>query len=604
MGEARPFKCLGNGPCDESIDLSRDPGIAALLAGAFSASGAAGPILNLVVDIGKRYARRLIANAVLSSLGHWYIHAMTRIIREFIEAPARERGKSPEQLAEEIIDRFLAAQAYLAEAGYLATLWIGTWDYWLAFATSKLLEVPYWHLGLGFLGWQIVAPSLSQCVLRVLESKYAEICPTRGAPRSVVEAALAARAAVSSTEAVLPELVRYYRSEGYSDQAVKLMVEAWLQRVERERRRLQAEAERRAREPVRGLTEAEVRRALEYGLLDDTRVSELLARLGHGKEAVELERRIWAEDIRREYEVPRLSEMRRYLVQTLALESEDVALRIIREWLESVGIRGWRAQVLAAIWLADIRRERKRIERELRRELKERYRGLSESDIRYLYLRGMIEDDQAREYLKYLGYAPEAIDLLLMRWKHERCVRLAELRARLGGKLLEGVGQECRDDVFLQLKLLILESRRQRVPPLSILRRWYLQGLIDEDGLRERLRLLGYRPEDIEIIVEELRREKEELAEEEQLREVLRRPPRPMPLSYVYRLYIFGLIDRERALELLRELGYVGRIAEEMLQLWELERETRYRRRIIRLCRLDPEYREKARELCARYGAA
>jgi len=83
---------------------------------------------------------------------------------------------------------------------------------------AKAFELPYWTLGLGFLGWQVMAIPLEFAIREPLRSEFMKRYGTRTMPRTTMERLY--RLDLISEK----ELVEYYVRYGYPDEDIKKMV--------------------------------------------------------------------------------------------------------------------------------------------------------------------------------------------------------------------------------------------------------------------------------------------------------------------------------------------------------------------------------------------
>lgn len=83
---------------------------------------------------------------------------------------------------------------------------------------AKAFELPYWTLGLGFLGWQVMAIPLEFAIRDPLRRHFNKIYGSRLLPRSVMERLY--RLDLITEE----ELVEYYVEYGYDDESIKRMI--------------------------------------------------------------------------------------------------------------------------------------------------------------------------------------------------------------------------------------------------------------------------------------------------------------------------------------------------------------------------------------------
>jgi len=138
--------------------------------------------------------------------------------------------------------------------------------------------------------------------------------------------------------------------------------------------------------------------------------------------------------------------------------------------------------------------------------------SLSSSEILGMFREYLITEEEARRYLIEIGEDKRAIDLLITREKlrREKSVldkkikNLIELY-RLGEIDLDKLESElCALDLPAQKVEQVIEEakieryKKVKLPSLKDLQKWLSLGLIDEQEFRKRLKLLGYRDEDID----------------------------------------------------------------------------------------------------------
>jgi len=153
-------------------------------------------------------------------------------------------------------------------------------------------------------------------------------------------------------------------------------------------------------------------------------------------------------------------------------------------------------------------------------------RSLTKSEVIKLFKTGKIDETTFRNLLKEMGYTDKAINAYVQLAKEER-------------------------------------TEKERDLTKSEILRAYREGILSEDEVRDKLREMGYDPEEIDILINLYKPQKEIEVRGER---------RKLSLSTIRKAYYNGLIDKDTALVRLRDLGYSDEDARLLIALWDADK--------------------------------
>jgi hypothetical protein len=340
---------------------------------------------------------------------------------------------------------------------------------------NQAIQQSSWALGLGFLGWQALAPFLRQTIQVSQENWLNYHYPKETPPPSTAVGWFAER--------------RLSEQELYDILLYRGIPQKWHSKYKED--------------GFKRITTSDLFNLYEVGKIDTSTLASYLAALGYKDEDIPLI--IQARTLPKEESVPdiSLSVLRQALREGVLSEDEfrQKALAIPRN-----------PEEVELIIL--IERMRKNIQQRL----------LTVAQIKEAFRVGTLKEPEARHYLKELGLADEAIDVLIRTWKEE-----------------------------FQPKFRSLNAER--------LTQAYAYGVITEQDLYQRLLLLGWPEEDVRIWIQTVKArlgEKEPAPTDERKR----KPTTNQVLTFM----LEGIISQAEAFELLKELGYDETTAKRLIQ--------------------------------------
>jgi len=342
-------------------------------------------------------------------------------------------------------------------------------------ALNQAAQQTSWALGLGFLGWQALAPFLRQSVQISQENWLNYHYPKETPPPSTVVGWFAER--------------RLSEQELYDILLYRGIPHKWHSKYKED--------------GFKRITTSDLFELYERGKIDSSTLASYLATLGYKDEDIPLI--IQARTLPKEESVPdiSLSVLRQALREGILSEGEfrQKALAIPRN-----------PEEVELIIL--IERMRKNVQQRL----------LTAAQIKEAFRVGTLKEPEVRHYLKELGLADEAIDVLVQTWKEEFKPKFRSLNAE---RLTQA----------------------------------YAYGVITEQDLYQRLLLLGWPEEDVRIWIQTV---KARLAEKEPAPtdERKRKPTTNQVLTFM----LEGIISQAEAFELLKDLGYDETTAKRLIQ--------------------------------------
>ncbi len=154
---------------------------------------------------------------------------------------------------------------------------------------------------------------------------------------------------------------------------------------------------------------------------------------------------------------------------------------------------------------------------------REKERDLTKSDIRELFTFGIINESEAKNMLRALGYDESEVQLLISIWKMKESLKNKKVERNLA-----------KTDILKALKF----------------------GLVSEDEAKDMLKNIGYDDAEIEILINILKKSLEKEPKERK---------REIAKNDIVKAYRAGIIDRNDAINMLISLGYSNKDAELIL---------------------------------------
>jgi len=157
-----------------------------------------------------------------------------------------------------------------------------------------------------------------------------------------------------------------------------------------------------------------------------------------------------------------------------------------------------------------------------------RTRELTYSQIRQMFLRGVLTENEAKSYLQRIGYTLEDTELLIDLWKKQA-------------------------------------EPRPKTLNLTTIKYAYLYDIIDSEKAKAFLSELGYTEDQIELLISlwDTQKEKE---------------PRKPSVSQIMRMLRYNIITEDEAIKKLVELGYTEEDAKNIVKSYQIQPVTRERR--------------------------
>ncbi|MCD6094180.1 MAG: hypothetical protein J7J51_05285 [Candidatus Omnitrophica bacterium] len=208
----------------------------------------------------------------------------------------------------------------------------------------------------------------------------------------------------------------------------------------------------------------------------------------------------------------------------------------------------------------------------------EKERDLTKSEILSGYKAGIITKDDAMSLLTQLGYSPEEAEFLIAladatKRREEREFTISQISRLFKRGIIsekEAINYLTRIGYLPENASLLVELWKKEAQPkpkilnLSTIKRAYLYNVIDAERALNELKDLGYSEDDAKLLIS--------LWDKEKAKE-----PRKLTSSIVLRMYRYGIISREEAVNKLLELGYEKEDAERLVKLQEIVAQPRER---------------------------
>ena len=396
---------------------------------------------------------------------------------------------------------------------------------------GKHIMALYWGLGLGFLGWQTLAPLLTAGLQPNLERYYNKLYrPTRFTPSQMSDLfALGERSATQMQE--------YLREQGWLDSDIASWVKL----------------------SYRNLPESGAWELFHKGLIGKAEMDRRLRALGYDPAEIPLLYKINEKEDSNE-------------ARAFSIATAKAALKKRR-----IGVDEFRAI------LTELRYQPREIElliQLLTAEQVQEDRELSTSQIRQLYENRVIGRDEARHNLEQIDYASTVAEKLLRAWDNEALPKAARinkstiLEAFTDGVLSRGetiqMLQEEAGYDQKQAEFLVKVEEATRPKPvetpevaaasLALLADFVQNGLITRAELAARAEIQRFRPEDRERIIELMFLAPATVVAAVELEQ-----------SLIESAYIHGVITRDVLLTRLIARGISAEDAEIVVRTVELE---------------------------------
>ena len=372
-------------------------------------------------------------------------------------------------------------------------------------SVSNALNSMYWSLGLGFLGWQTLAPVLSSGLQPPLERYYKKLYrPERFNPNEMRDLlALGEIGEEAFREAM--------REQGWKDSDIS----TWLKLK------------------YRTLSEGTVWKLREDGHMTDPQVEERLHQAGYDPNDIP-----W---LFKAHPLEETEETGKYLASTAkaAYKSGLIDVSEFRDIMRTLGRNDREIEI-----------ELQLLDQQNETELKE----LTVSQIRGLYVAGLIDTLEAKHHLSVVEISPQAQDNLIRLWDNESVPKAVRLnRGTITEAYREGVIDRSRASTLLQQESgynseqaeIILKTQDaiiERVAlgvaqgpaaiSLAMLRDFALAGLISRGEAEARTELEKFAPADRPLVVDWLF-----FGAFEQ--------PLELGVDALGEAYVFGLLTRE-----------------------------------------------------------
>ena len=320
------------------------------------------------------------------------------------------------------------------------------------------------------------------------------------------------------------EAVTLLEALGYAESIASMLVELW-------------EAEE-IEEP-RKLSRDIIVRAYKAGLIQRDMALELLIDLGYTRDAADLILKIEEAEEARELQELKVKIVLEDLKDGYITEEEAI------KQLEQLGVESTRARLL--------------VELELARARVRRRQAPTLSQIRDFYVNGIIDRDTAVTWLVTIGYTESVAQLFVKLWDMKaepdarelsrsviiKAFRLGVLDYQQALNYLRDIGYT-EETARLLLDIEVADEQQDIIDERArnILLA-YRYGLITEDEARTRLMDLGFAAPKVDVLIER-----------ERIRRERPREPRRISASMILRALREGIIDINEADALLDEIGY------------------------------------------------
>lgn len=366
----------------------------------------------------------------------------------------------------------------------------------------------YWNMGLGFLTWAVLSPTISETIADPMKEYYQELYRTK---RFTDSQALDLWVLGEITEA---DLLDRLRKNGWKDEDIVKL------------RRL-------AYTP---LTRSDIFRLSDLGLLSKDEVAVRLRTLGYSKDDIAL--------LIKENELTKIEDTRGVFIGTLrkAFRNNTIGESEFRGHLEELNFSPEAIELEVS---------------QIKLEQEQSFKELSASQLKAAFMDNLIDDTQALAALKQLNYSPDAAALLVRQWSVEKQPKPARLprtvweRAYKEG-LIDAATLERQYVSFgyspeeIQVAFRVLDSTRATAErPLSVekLQDAWAQELITDEQFIQRVMALRYSEQDAQILL--------------RLAEAKTTPgQRHITLGFMQNAVLQGVLSLKEFEEKAREQGY------------------------------------------------
>jgi hypothetical protein len=374
----------------------------------------------------------------------------------------------------------------------------------------------YWNLGLGFLGWQTLAPlleaGLKPGLTRYYNRKYQ---PQRFSASDW-------RDLYALGEATLQDVYDEGRNEGWRDKDLAKWVKL----------------------AFRSLAQGDIWDAYHKGFMDQTEAIRRLRVLGYDPADIPLLFKL--------NPAPEVNDAHAFSVSTARNAYE--AQLLSRSQLTAIlkGLKYGDLEITTLIALSDL-------------NVAQKVKGLAVGQVKAAWGENVLNDTEARHYLGQAGLDKSQQDILLKTWQAELAPQARKLNSgTIGGAYVEGILTRAQasqkltglgytqDDALLQLDL--VEKRNPEAfgaappPPVRTLAPGTLSellavGLITADQMTARLVALNYSQADAALLTQAA---------------VVKAavPKKQLPQASVENAYVAGVLSRAQAAAYLKDLGF------------------------------------------------
>lgn len=487
------------------------PAISASVDFAKFAAGASGPLMDEFAEIlatGLEYA-------ALSKPSTYMVNLVGTVVTTPIVKLLEDMANDPDQPIENFVRRFHGIATGLPWAADTIDSILRAKFGEHAPSIGKNIQSLYWGLGLGFLGWQTLAPLLESGLQPGLHRKYARIYkPARFTASQMADLYALGKRSQADVAAVLADL-------GWRD----VDIQAWIDLS------------------YRTIPESDLWDLYYDGHLSKSDMDGRLRALGYNPSDLPL--------VYHANPKPDVKQAPGYLLSTAkgAFKSQLIPESEFRNILNALHYSSQEADLQVQLITADRQVDA---------------RQLTVGQIRELYNAAVISRTEAQHHLAVLGYETPDAKSLVDAWDVEAAPKAVRLNR---GTILEGFtdGVLSRDEAIgllrsecgydaTQANLIVRIEQAQAPRPVAVgpqgaapatltqLAEWYKIGLINQAQLTARPELTLYAPEDRARIVQAI------VVQPEQL-------PKPLTAAVVLPAYQYGVLDRAEALDRLQATG-------------------------------------------------
>jgi hypothetical protein len=324
---------------------------------------------------------------------------------------------------------------------------------------------------------------------------------------------------------------------------------------------------------------------LKHGLITSDELKQQLEIRGYSDEDAELYLQyIKQEKIHKDKDLTKTDILRLY--REGIIPNRDEA----KKMLMTLGYDEHEAELLLSLEDLKIEEEKKKEEEKEKKELEKKLRELTKSDIKKLYILGLIDRDECIKLLQRIGYTGDTLKYIMLLFDYEkdqkeekaktkeekeeikkerqltktdilRLLRYRIIQPEEAKEMLMKIGYSEKDAEYLimieiekeQLKKVPKEEKKNKevikqreLTKYDILRA-YKKGLLTEDEAIKRLKDIGYKEEDAELLIKSANKE--------------------LTKSEILTALAEGKITEEEARKRLRRLGYTDETTELLIQM-------------------------------------